>query len=87
LKKGVDDQVERYKERMVEKWYSQKEVIDSHEIFSLVVKLVLVHVVLALVALLDLELEQLDVKKEFLHGDLDEDIYMEQPKGFVQDHN
>jgi hypothetical protein len=39
--------------------------------------------VLALVALLDLELEQLDVKTSVLHGDLDEEIYMEQPKGFI----
>ena len=41
---------------------------------------------LALVALIDLELEQLDVKTIFLHGDVDEDIYMEQPEGFVQHH-
>jgi hypothetical protein len=42
--------------------------------------------VLALVALLDLELEQLDVKTSFLDGYLDEKIYMEQPEGFVQNH-
>ena len=51
------------------------EVIDYCEIFSPVVKLVYIHIVLALVALLDLELEKLDVKTTFLHGDLDEDIF------------
>ena len=55
------------------------EGIDYHEIFLPVVKLVSIRVVLALVALVDLELEQLDVKTTFLHGYLDEDIYMEQP--------
>ena len=47
------------------------EGIDYHEIFSVVFKLVSSCIVLALVALLDLELEQLDVKTTFLHGDLD----------------
>ena len=42
---------------------------------------------LALVSLRDLELQQLDVKTTFLHGDLDEEIYMEQPEGFVQNRN
>jgi hypothetical protein len=55
LKKGADDKVERYKTRLVAKGYSQKEGIDFHEIFSSIVKLVSICVVLALVALLDLE--------------------------------
>jgi hypothetical protein len=38
---------------------------------------------LALVVLLNLELEKLDVKTTFLHGDLDEETCMEQPEGFV----
>ena len=50
------------------------------------INLVSIRLVLAPVALLDLELERLDVKMTFLHGDLDEDIYMEQPEGFVQNH-
>jgi hypothetical protein len=83
LKKGVDDKVERYKARLVVKGYSQKEGIDFHEIFSPVVKTISIRIVLALVALLDLDLEQLDVKIGFLHGDLDEEIYREQPEGFV----
>jgi hypothetical protein len=75
LKKGVDDKIERYKEILLVKGYSQKEGIDFHDIFSQVVKLVSFCVVLELVALLDLELEQLDVKITFLRGDLDENIY------------
>ena len=41
-----------------------------------------IRVVLGLAASLDLEIEQLDVKTTFLYGDLDEEIYMEQPEGF-----
>eukprot|EP00253_Pinus_taeda_P011256 PITA_11256 len=84
LKWKVDGSIERYKARLVAKGYSQVEGIDFHEIFSLVVKLVSIHTVLALTTLLNLELEQLDVKTTFLHGDLDEELYMEQPEGFVQ---
>jgi len=42
-----------------------------------------IRVVLALIASLDLEIEQMDVKIAFLHGDLEEEIYMQQPEGFV----
>jgi len=52
--------------RLVAKGYSQVEGIDFHEIFSLVVKLVYIRTELALTTLLDLELEQLDVKTNFL---------------------
>ena len=41
-----------------------------------------IRMVLGLAASLDLEVEQMDVKTAFLHGDLDEEIYMEQPEGF-----
>jgi hypothetical protein len=85
LKKGVDDKVERYKSRLMEKGYFEKEGIYFHGKFSPVVKLVSICGVLALVVLLDLELEKLDVKTTFLHGYLDEEIYMEQPKMFVHD--
>ena len=84
LKKGVDDKVAKYKSRLVTKGYSQKECIYFHEIFSLVVNLVSIWLVLALVPLLDLELEKLDIKIAFLYGDLYEDNYMEQPEEFVQ---
>ena len=50
-------------------------------------KLVSIRILLALVALYDLKLEHLDVKTTFLHGDLDEESFVEQPKGFVQNRN
>jgi hypothetical protein len=87
MKKGVDDKVERYKATVVAKGYSQKEGIDFHDIFSRVVKSISIRSVLAWVSLLDLELEEIDVKDSFLHGYLDEEICMEQPKGFVQNHS
>ena len=43
-----------------------------------------IRVVLAMVAHLDMQLEQMDVNTTFLHGDLEEQIYMEQPEGFSQ---
>eukprot|EP00253_Pinus_taeda_P026081 PITA_26081 len=87
LKRGVNDTEDRYKARLVAKGFSQKAGVDFHEILSPVVKIVSIRIVLALVALFDLELQQLDVKTAFLHGDLYEEIYMEQPEGFVQHRN
>ena len=43
-----------------------------------------IRVIMSLVGILDLELEQMDVKTVFLHGDLEEEIYMEQPEGFIE---
>ncbi|PKI62640.1 hypothetical protein CRG98_016911 [Punica granatum] len=60
----------------------QKKRVDFEEIFSPVVKMSSIRVILALTAILNLEIEQLDVKTAFLHGDLEEEIYMEQPEGF-----
>ncbi|KAE8661751.1 hypothetical protein F3Y22_tig00113724pilonHSYRG00184 [Hibiscus syriacus] len=72
----------RYKERLVAKGYAQTEGVDYNEVFSPVVKHSSIRILLALVAQLDLELVQMDVKNAFLHGDLDEEIYMTQPDGF-----
>ncbi|KAK0579188.1 hypothetical protein LWI29_022490 [Acer saccharum] len=72
----------RYKARLVAKGFTQREGIDYNEIFSPVVKYKTIRIILALVSYFDMELEKLDVKTAFLHGDLDETIYMSQPKGF-----
>ena len=51
--------------------------------FSPVVKYSSIRTFFSIVAMHDLELEQLDVKTAFLHGELEEKIYMDQPEGFI----
>ena len=58
------------------KGFQQKRGVDFNEIFALVVKMTSIQIVLSIVASMDLEVEQLDVKTTFLHGDLEEEIYM-----------
>ena len=73
----------RYKARLVAKGYSQIPGIDFNDVFSPVVKHSSIRILLSIVAMHDYELEQLDVKTAFLYGELEEDIYMDQPEGFV----
>ena len=74
----------RYKTRLVVKDYAQRKGVDFDEIFSPMVKHCSIRVLLAMVAMWDLELEQMDVKTAFLHGSLEEEIYTLQSEGFVK---
>ena len=64
---------------------AQKEGIDYKEIFSPVVKLKSILMLLVIVAQFDQELEQMDVKITFLHGELEEKIYMKKPEGYIHE--
>ncbi|KAH9669164.1 Integrase catalytic domain-containing protein [Citrus sinensis] len=75
---SLNQSTPRYKVRLVAKGFAQKEGIDYNEVFSPIVKHTSIHILLALVAKYELELAQLDVKTMFLHGDLEEEIYMTQ---------
>lgn len=72
----------RYKARLVTKAFTQKEGVDYTEIFSPMVKYKTIRFLLAIVAQFNWEFEQMDVKTTFFHGELKEDLYMRQPKGF-----
>ena len=84
LKQEGNNAKPRYKARLVVKSFNQKKGVDFEEIFSPVVKMSLIRVVFRISASLDLEIEQLDVKTVFLHGNLEEEIYMEQLVGFIE---
>ena len=77
--------IERYKARLVAKGFTQREGIDYNETFFPVSCKDSFRIIMALVAHYDLELHQMDVKMTFLNGDLEENVYMAQPKGFVME--
>ena len=77
--KEEDGGKKRYKDRLGVKGFAQQKGIYFDEIFSPVVKMTSIRTLLSLVVIEDLYLEQLDVKTNFLHGDLEEEIYMQQP--------
>ena len=82
-KMKADGTIDKYKARLVIKGYRQKEGLDYFDTYSPVTRITSIRMVLAIAALRNLEVHQMDVKTAFLNGDLEEEIYMEQPEGFV----
>lgn len=74
----------RMKARLVAKGFSQVEGIDYNDIFSPVVRYETVRLMVSLAALKQWHMRSVDVKTAFLYGKLDEELYMEQPEGFIR---
>ena len=82
-KKNSKGEVERHKARLVAKGYSQRAGIDYDEVFAPVARLETVRLIISLAAQNCWRIHQMDVKSAFLNGDLDEEVYIEQPQGYI----
>ena len=75
--------LQTFKARLVAKGFRQKEGIDYFDTYAPVARITSIRIIFALASIFDLYVHQMDVKTAFLNGDLDEEVYMEQPEGFV----
>ena len=78
-----DGIMDKYKARLVTKGFRQRENVDFFNTFSPVTRITSIRVLISLTAIHSLVVHQMDVKTTFLNGELEEEINMEQPKGFV----
>src|SRR5579871_252007 len=84
-KLGADGTIQRFRARLVAKGFTQIYGVDYNETFVPVVKLLSLRLLLAIAAIEDLEIHQMDVSSAFLLADLEEEIYMDQPEGYKKE--
>ena len=83
MKVNLDGSITRLKTRLVAKGYAQIYGVDYSDTFSPVAKLTSIRLFISLAATHGWDLHQLDIKNVFLHRDLAEEVYMEQPLRFI----
>jgi len=86
VKLKPDGSIERFKARLCAEGYTQQAGIDYQETFAPVVRYDSIRLLLAIAAVNKMEIAQFNIKTAFLNGDLVEEIYMQQPEGFISDY-
>ena len=79
-----DGSIDKFKARLVAKGFKQKTDLDFFDTFSSVTRITSIRLLIAIATIFDLKIHQMDVITAFLNGDLEEEIYMDQPEGFVE---
>ena len=82
-KRNTDGTIHTFKARLVAKGFTQKEGIDYFDTYAPMARISSIRTLIALTSIHGLQIHQMDVDTSFLNGDLDEEICMEQPEGFV----
>jgi hypothetical protein len=83
IKHAADGRVEKFKAKSVARGFFQKEGIDYDEIFALVARYTSIKVIISLVSASNWKLHQMDVKTVFFNGEVEQEVYIEYPEGFV----
>ncbi|MCO5579696.1 hypothetical protein L7F22_033554 [Adiantum nelumboides] len=83
LKFNKEVKVDRYKARPVAKGFAQQHGLDYDETYALVAKMSSIKLLISLASIFKWKLKQMDVNNAFLNGLLEEEVYMQQPKGYV----
>ena len=82
IKRNADGSINKFKARLVAKGYVQEHGIDFEEVFAPVARIESIRLLISLASAKGWELHHLDVKTAFLHGELNEEVYVTQPEGF-----
>ncbi|KAK4389625.1 Retrovirus-related Pol polyprotein from transposon TNT 1-94 [Sesamum angolense] len=83
----VDGTIEKLKARLVIQGFRQRPGIDYFDTYAPIARISTITLLIALASIHNMVIHQMDAKTTFLNGDLDEEVYMKQPEGFIMPGN
>ena len=79
-----DGSIDKFKAKLIARVFKQKANLDFLDTFSPVTRIISIRLLIAIAAIFDLKIHQMNVKTAFLNGDLEKEIYIDQSEGFVE---